>query len=452
MLKRIGVSCAAIMLLSACGGAEAPTPTSSKGSAQSPPDTSSITIEGDASTPVNQIAIQAVADLEQYWAENFPDLYGKDFEQISGGYFAIDGDSPAPPCTTEPEEVSGNAFYCSTEDVVAWDSVGLLPDLQSRFGDFVIPVVMAHEFGHAVQARSNFTARTVTRELQADCFAGAWARHAQDDGVFEVSSGDLDTALAGVLDLRDNPGTSKTDPDAHGSGFDRTSAFQDGFDNGLDRCKEYRDDEPMVLALPFNNIEDAASNGNAPYDSIVNGVPYDLEDYWTQLYPELTGGQAWTPVAGLEAFDPADPPICGDQSTEGYSLFYCVPDDYVGWDNVETMPEVYRRGGDYAVSTLLATQYGLAALSRLGDESDEKTSTLRADCLAGGYTASVILHNRAETSSWSISPGDLDEGIKALLVFRGDGDADRQGAGFDRVRAFREGVINGAESCLDYQN
>ena len=30
-------------------------------------------------------------------------------------------------------------------------------------------------------------------------------------------------------------------------------------------------------------------------------------------------------------------------------------------DNVETMPTVYRKGGDYAVATLLATQYGLAA-------------------------------------------------------------------------------------------
>ena len=265
---------AAALVVAACGSSQPESPSSSekKGS----PDTSSITIEGDADVPVNQIAIQAIADLERYWAENFPDLYGKDFEQISGGYYAVTADSPAPPCTTEPEEVAGNAFYCSTEDVVAWDAQELLPDLQSRFGDFVIPVVMAHEFGHAVQSRANFTARTVTRELQADCFAGAWARHAKDDGVFEVSSGGLDTALAGVLDLRDNPGTSKTDPNAHGSGFDRTSAFQDGFDNGLDRCKEYRDDEPMVLALPFNNIEDAAAEGNAPYDSIVNGVPYEL--------------------------------------------------------------------------------------------------------------------------------------------------------------------------------
>ncbi|CAN7346723.1 neutral zinc metallopeptidase [Mycolicibacterium frederiksbergense] len=448
---KIMAAAAAMWMLAACGSPQPkiPSPTEKTGAA---PDTSSITIEGDASEPVNQIAIQAIADLEQYWAQNYPELYGEDFEQIAGGYFAVTANSDAPPCTTEPDEVAGNAFYCSTDDVIAWDAQELLPDMQSKYGDFVIPVVMAHEFAHAVQARSNFTARTVTRELQADCFAGAWARHAQDTGAFEVSSADLDTALAGVLDLRDNPGTAKTDPNAHGSGFDRVSAFQDGFDNGLDRCKDYRDDEPMVLALPFNNVADAASGGDAPYDSIVNGVPYDLEDYWTQLYPELTNGRAWPPVAGLEAFDPANPPMCGNQSTEGYSLFYCVPDDYVGWDNSETMPEVYRQGGDYAVSTLLATQYGLAALTRLGDDSDEKTSTLRADCLAGGYTASVILQNRAETSSWSISPGDLDEGIKALLVFRGDGDADRQGAGFDRVRAFREGVINGAESCLDYEN
>jgi hypothetical protein len=50
-----------------------------------------------------------------------------------------------------------------------------------------------------------------------------------------------------------------------------------------------------------------------------------------------------------------------------------------------------------------------------------------------------------------MSPGDLDEGIKALLIFRGGGDVERQGAGFDRTRAFREGVINGAQPCLEYE-
>ena len=288
----------------------------------------------------------------------------------------------------------------------------LFPEQREKYGDFAVPLILAHEWGHAIQARSNFTARTVTRELQADCFAGAWAKHAQDDGVFDVTSADLDGALAGLLDVRDTPGKLKFDEDAHGSGFDRVGAFQDGYDNGLDKCKNYRDDDPIVLELPFSTEEDAARGGDAPYDSIVNGVPYDLEDYWTQVYPELTDGQAWPPLGGIEAFSPDNAPMCGDQSTADYPLFYCVPDDYVGWDNVGVMPEVYRQGGDYAVATLLATQYGLAALTRLGDESDEKTSTLRGDCLAGGYTASVVIYNRPETSTYHISPGDLDEGSR----------------------------------------
>jgi hypothetical protein len=116
------------------------------------------------------------------------------------------------------------------------------------------------------------------------------------------------------------------------------------------------------------------------------------------------------------------------------------------------MPAFYSQGGDYAVTTLLATQWALAAQQRLGEDlSDSKTSTVRGDCLAGAYTSSVILHNREATSSYSISPGDLDEGIKALLLFRGDGDVDRQGAGFDRTRAFREGVLQGPKPCLDYK-
>ena len=272
--------------------------------------------------------------------------------------------------------------------------------------------MLAHEWGHAIQGRSNFTVRTVTKELQADCFAGAWAKHAKDDNVRRDRSRS-GRALASILDLRDTPGTSNIDPNAHGSGFDRVSAFQDGFDNGPGKCKDYRDDEPIVLELPFNDEQDAAQGGDSPYDSIVNGVPYDLEDYWMHVYPEIADGKTWPPVHGLEPFAPANPPACGGQSTKGYVLFYCAPDDYVGWDNAVGMPRVYDQGGDYAVATLLATQYGLAALTRLGDESDEKTSTLRGDCLAGGYTASVILNNRPDTSTYHISPGDLDEGIKA---------------------------------------
>ena len=47
--------------------------------------------------------------------------------------------------------------------------------------------------------------------------------------------------------------------------------------------------------------------GDAPYATIVNDVPYDMEDYWTQLYPQITEGEAWKPLKGLEPFDPMSP-------------------------------------------------------------------------------------------------------------------------------------------------
>lgn len=257
----------------------------------------------------------------------------------------------------------------------------------------------------------------------------------------------MDNALAGILELRDSPGTSKIDPSAHGSGFDRVGAFQDGYDNGPTACKAYRDDNPVVVELPFQNAEDEAAGGDMPYDAMVNDVPYDIEDYWAHVYPELTNGEAWVPVKGLEPFDPSNPPMCGNTRADGYALFYCVPDDYIGWEN-DAMRTVYNQGGDYAVATLIATQFGLAAMTRANDKSDDKTQSLRGDCFAGSYTASVLLQNRKETSSFGISPGDLDEAITALLVFRGDGDVDRQGAGYERIRHFRTGVLDGAGACL----
>jgi predicted metalloprotease len=439
------------VVLAACGGPKpvVPTPTNIAGPGTAKPAPGDITITGDSSAEVNKLAISAIDDLQKYWAKEYPKLYGSDYEPVSGGFFAVvpkSGDLP--PCAQSIDDISGNAFYCASKDVVAWDAAGLLPELQSKFGDFVVPIVLAHEWGHAIQARSNFTARTVTKELQADCFAGGWAKHAKDAGVYKVNAAEMDNALAGILELRDSPGTSNIDPSAHGSGFDRVSAFQDGYDNGPTACKAYRDDEPMVLELPFQNAADEAAGGDMPYDAMVNDVPYDIEDYWAHVYPELTNGEAWVPVKGLEPFDPSNPPMCGGTRAEGYALFYCVPDDYIGWDNVDAMPTVYRKGGDFAVATLLATQFGLAAMTRANDDADDKTQSLRGDCFAGAYTASVLLQNRKETSSFGISPGDLDEAITALLVFRGDGDVERQGAGFERIRHYRNGVLNGAEACL----
>src|SRR5690606_11787693 len=109
------------------------------------------------------------------------------------------------------------------DDAVAWDQEFLIPSLEQEFGSFTIAVVVAHEWGHAIQARARIDEPTIVTELQADCFAGAWIRHVQFDrpSRFAVSTEDLDLALAGFLALKDAPGALATDANAHGSGFDR---------------------------------------------------------------------------------------------------------------------------------------------------------------------------------------------------------------------------------------
>jgi hypothetical protein len=67
--------------------------------------------------------------------------------------------------------------------------------------------------------------------------------------------------------------------------------------------------------------------------------------------------------------------------------------------------------------------------------------------MAGAWAASILLEDRPE-SPYKMSPGDLDKGITALIVFRGSGDVERQGHGSVRVDAYRDGVMNGAKACV----
>lgn len=442
-LRMTALVSALVLVCSGCGSSHL-----KPQAAQTSPSAPQVQIHGDAADPVNVIVSKSINDIESFWRDEFPKLYGKDYVPVKGGFYAVRPSSGSlPPCAQSPDDIAGNAFYCAKADDVAWDVEGLLPDLRKRFGDFVIPIVLAHEWGHAIQARADFQGETVTKEIQADCFAGAWVAHAKND-TFKPSDDDLDNALAGFLFLRDEPGTAKHDPRAHGSGFDRVNSFRTGFDKGAQACKDYRDGDPVVVEIPFNNAADQASGGNAPYDAIIDGVPVDLEDYFGQVFPQLAG-KPWTPLQPVQKLDPNHQPNCGDQSTSGYVLFYCVPENYVGFDAVNAMPEIYSEGGDFAVATLIATQYGLAALTQAGQDTSSKRVSLRGDCLAGGWAASLLLEDRPE-SAYHLSPGDLDKAVAALLLFRGSGDVQRQGHGADRIDAYREGVYNGAKACMHY--
>ncbi|NYF42093.1 neutral zinc metallopeptidase [Streptosporangium sandarakinum] len=171
--------------------------------------------------------------LERYWSDEVPELGGSYSKPRAYTYYRSD-EGGGPVCGDQPAPAR-NAFYCPAGDFIAWDESGLMIPYYVSGGDFAASFVLAHEFGHAMQARMPRQEQTgVLRELQADCFAGAWARWVAQQNLLE--EGDLDEATLAVFSGRDLPGTAWTDPAAHGSGFERTRAFGDGFESGAKNC------------------------------------------------------------------------------------------------------------------------------------------------------------------------------------------------------------------------
>ena len=172
--------------------------------------------------------------LDEYWSTALPAEFGVEYTAPERYVYYRPQEGPGPTCGDE-EAPAKNAFYCPVGDFIAWDESGLLIPYYVSAGDFAAAFVLAHEFGHAMQARLPQQEELgVLRELQADCFAGAWAAYLSQEGYLDP--GDLDEATLAVFTARDVPGTAFTDPRAHGSGFERTRAFADGYESGPGRC------------------------------------------------------------------------------------------------------------------------------------------------------------------------------------------------------------------------
>ena len=133
------------------------------------------------------------------------------------------------------------AFYNQATDAIHYDPAFLALQMRSAArqmgtdGDFAFIVILAHEWGHAVQKRLGLTrGRTIDRELQADCLAGAFAKAARSAGLLDP--GDLDEATFAFLMARDRVGTNPDHPTAHGTGDQRVRAFTRGLDGGVKTC------------------------------------------------------------------------------------------------------------------------------------------------------------------------------------------------------------------------
>ena len=405
--------------------------------------------------------IDAVLSIEDFWSEAYPRAYGDDYRSLAGGVHGHrpDNDEPLPSgCSFDGDyaDVEENAFYCAEGDFIVYDDENLFPSFADEFGVAVIGVVMAHEWGHVIQSplRNDilYSYRLTTLELQADCFAGAWTAHARDTGVGgrPITDRDITAALLGLVQLGDRPGDRPTDESAHGSAFDRVSAFQDGFLGGVEPCVDYERNEPIPLQFGFTAEELSRPNpSDFPFDDeMFELLTGDLELFWSTVLADR-----WSsPDVVLDAGEST----CRDEIPSTLGVRVCPTERRILVD-IDVMRDVYEEmPGDFAVGYLLAVGFADLARTALDLELDGEDGHLLADCLAGAWSGDILPLNpepivppsEAEPRV-SLSPGDLDEAIRTMIAI-GDVtvDLDERGSPFEKVDAFRQGVFFGVDACL----
>ncbi|SDW74252.1 Predicted metalloprotease [Saccharopolyspora shandongensis] len=418
---------------------------------------SSLPVEGTDNGAMDKLARDAVADIDEFWTKTFPKAFpGKRFEPVKR---LVSYDSGGPGLQLCGQNTAGvvNAFYCPPEDSIAWDRGTLLPELNNSFGPMAVVTVLAHEIGHAVQHRASTATsndQVIVLEQQADCFTGAYFRHVAEGSskYFQVSTGQGLNEVMGVLNfIRDAPGDADfRDGNAHGSAFDRVTAFQFGFSEGPQRCAKMDFNDVQRRTTLFQAWKPIQKeNANLPVDQqSLDAVEKSLRTVFRD-----TGAEPPKIVAGLKP--------CGSQEATSPAS-YCPSTNTISLD----MAALQKIGqppsknadstgyGDFAAYAQVASRYALSVQKATGLPLDDEAAGLRTACMVGSWSGLLVedpFGQRNPVGSLRIAPDDIDEGVSALLgedsLIAANVNGDQVPVGFARVEAFRVGVQEGFAPC-----
>ncbi|MDT7727522.1 MAG: hypothetical protein QOI21_4098 [Actinomycetota bacterium] len=403
---------------------------------------------------IDKLATSAIADVEKYWAEFLPANFGLPFEPVKA---LLSYDSNGTEQKTACGSTKGlvNAFYCRSDDSVAWDRGVLLPMLEKRFGTMSVVTVLAHEFGHAVQFRLGDKAgitkntSTIVTEQQADCFAGGyfrWVAEGRSD-YYRVSTAEgLNQVLAALFFIRDQAGDSATERGAHGTAFDRTFAFQTGFEKTPKDCAAMNEAnvKARITEQPFAK-QDTGKGDEKFNQANVDILKSSLDDAFKGAGVQ---GPAIVNQGGNCPGGKGTPPAsyCADNNTVSIDLPALTAMAQPIDRQAESEGSDPGGMGDFAAFAEIASRYALGIQKGVGASLDNANAGLRTACLVGAWAKVTD-----GPGTLRLSPGDLDEAIAELLqpdsLVSADVNGVRPANGFQRVQALRKGYLETSAVC-----
>ncbi|WP_209624567.1 KPN_02809 family neutral zinc metallopeptidase [Saccharothrix coeruleofusca] len=207
----------------------------------------------DANRDADCRAVAFINSIQAYWKDQFA-RSGRTYELAETNFFSGGVQTRCGNATS-----AVGPFYCPADAEVYID-LNFFQELQQKFGatggPFVEAYVLAHEYGHHVQnllgtsdrvgQDSGPTSGSVRLELQADCYAGAWANHATSTPtasgqplITDVTQEDIAAALDAAARIGDDyiqeelgGGHVDTTQFTHGSSAQRQKWYTTGYQTG----------------------------------------------------------------------------------------------------------------------------------------------------------------------------------------------------------------------------
>ncbi|WP_075005888.1 KPN_02809 family neutral zinc metallopeptidase [Stigmatella aurantiaca] len=210
-----------------------------------------------AQEPLKEFVSVILADTEDTWPALLSEV-GVTYEEPRLVLFS---DAVESACGFQQSAVG--PFYCPGDQRVYLDLTffGELDRRLGASGDFAQAYVVAHEVGHHVQnlmgtsqrvhemrarSRADANALSVLQELQADCYAGIWAHHAQQQRQV-LEQGDVEEGLNAASAIGDDTlqrragGHVVPESFTHGSSAQRVAWFRRGLEQGtLEACDTFQ--------------------------------------------------------------------------------------------------------------------------------------------------------------------------------------------------------------------